>query len=74
MKKYVTKTKIKKKVTTHSFRHAFATHLLKKGASIRMIQELLGHASIQNTQIYTKVEISDLKRVIEKAHPREDME
>ncbi len=72
--RYLKKCKIKKKVTTHTFRHTFATHLLKNGASIRVIQELLGHESLNSTQIYTKVEISDLKRVIDKKHPREDME
>jgi len=72
--KYVTAAKIKKKVTTHTFRHTFATHLLKNGVSIRVIQELLGHASLTSTQIYTKVEITDLRRVIDKKHPREDME
>lgn len=72
--RYLKKCKIKKKVTTHTFRHTFATHLLKNKASIRVIQELLGHESLNSTQIYTKVEISDLKRVIDKKHPREDME
>jgi len=72
--KYVAASKIKKKVTTHTFRHTFATHLLKNGVSIRVIQELLGHASLTSTQIYTKVEITDLRRVIDKKHPREDME
>jgi len=72
--KYVTAVKIKKNVTTHTFRHTFATHLLKNGVSIRVIQELLGHASLTSTQIYTKVEITDLRRVIDKKHPREDME
>jgi len=72
--KYVAAAKIKKKVTTHTWRHTFATHLLKNGVSIRVIQELLGHESLTSTQIYTKVEITDLRRVIDKKHPREDME
>ena len=74
LKKYVKATKIKKKVTTHTWRHTMATHLLKNKVSIRVIQELLGHESLNSTQIYTKVEISDLRRIIDKNHPREDME
>lgn len=59
------------KANPHSIRHTCATHLLKGKADIRQIQELLGHASISTTQIYTKVEISDLKRVMKRCHPRE---
>ncbi len=74
LRRYTSKAKIKKKITTHSFRHTMATHLLKNKASIRAIQELLGHEQLSSTQIYTKVEVGDLKKVIDRAHPREKME
>jgi integrase/recombinase XerD len=61
---------VKKHVTPHTFRHSVATHLLKGRADIRHIQALLGHASLGTTQRYTRVEVSDLKQVIERAHPR----
>jgi len=61
---------IKKHVTPHTLRHTVATHLLKGGADIRHIQALLGHASLGTTQRYTRVEVSDLKQVIDRAHPR----
>jgi len=61
---------VKKHVTPHTFRHTVATHLLKGRADIRHIQALLGHASLGTTQRYTLVEVSDLKQVIERAHPR----
>lgn len=59
-----------KHVTCHTLRHSAATHLLKGGADIRHIQKLLGHASLQTTERYTRVEISDLKEVLKRAHPR----
>ena len=61
---------ITKRVTPHVFRHSFATHMLAGGAEIRALQELLGHASIRTTQIYTQVEHSRLKAIHEKCHPR----
>jgi integrase/recombinase XerD len=61
---------IKRTVTCHTFRHSVATHLLKGGADIRHIQVLLGHASLQATERYTRVEVSDLMEVIRRAHPR----
>ena len=61
---------IKKHVTCHTFRHSVATHLLKGGADIRHIQALLGHASLQPTERYTRVEMSDLMEVMRRAHPR----
>jgi integrase/recombinase XerD len=62
---------IKKPIHPHSLRHACATHMLRGGADIRHIQKLLGHASLQTTQIYTLVEIGDLKAVHRLYHPRE---
>jgi integrase/recombinase XerD len=64
---------IRKNVTTHTFRHACATHMLKNGAPIRHIQELLGHESLESTQIYTKVTINDLKEIHAKYHPGEKL-
>lgn len=61
----------KKTVSTHSFRHACATHMLRNGAPIRHIQELLGHESLETTQIYTHVTITDLKAMHRRYHPSE---
>ena len=71
IRNYAEKAGIRKHIGCHTFRHTCATHLLKNGVNIRYIQVLLGHSSLETTQIYTKVEISDLKRIHKKYHPRE---
>lgn len=68
---YTAKAKIGKRLTAHSLRHACATHMLRRGASIRHIQELLGHRQLSTTQLYTHLEIEDLKAVHARTHPRE---
>ena len=72
LKGLVQKAGIPKKVSPHTFRHSFATHLLENGADLRAIQQMLGHESITTTEIYMHLDKSFLKAVVEKFHPRKD--
>ena len=71
LKSYARKAGVTKPVDLHTIRHTCATHLLAGGADIRYIQEMLGHSSLKSTQVYTRVEMSDLRKMLETCHPRE---
>ena len=70
VKRLAEKAEIRKKVSPHTFRHSFATHLLENGADLRAIQQMLGHESITTTEVYVHVDRSHLRQVIEEFHPR----
>lgn len=74
VKRCVHLANLKKNISTHTLRHTCATHMLKNGAPVRHIQEMLGHESLESTQIYTHVTINDLKEIHSKYHPSESMD
>ena len=73
LKDLAIKINLKKKISPHTLRHSFATHLLKNGADLRVIQQMLGHESITTTEIYVHLDKSYLKEVVELSHPRSDL-
>jgi integrase/recombinase XerD len=70
LKQYAKQAGLNAEVTPHTLRHSFATHMLSGGADLRAVQELLGHANISTTQVYTHLTTEHVRRSYEKAHPR----
>ena len=70
IKQLAVKINLNKNISPHTFRHSFATHLLKNGADLRAIQQMLGHESITTTEVYMHLDRSDLANVLQKFHPR----
>jgi integrase/recombinase XerD len=73
VKRSASQAGIRKNISTHTCRHTCATHMMRAGAPVRHVQELLGHESLESTQIYTHVTINDLKEIHAKCHPGESM-
>jgi integrase/recombinase XerD len=71
LREHAARAGLQKKLSFHQFRHTCATHLLRGGADLRTIQELLGHSQLQTTALYTRVEIGDLRKALQECHPRE---
>jgi integrase/recombinase XerD len=70
LKGYAAEAGIRGRVTPHTLRHSFATHMLRGGMDIHKVQELLGHANISTTQVYTQVSREHIREAYERAHPR----
>ena len=69
VKKYIKKISDNEKLSPHSLRHSFATHLLDNGADLVSVKDLLGHSSLTSTQVYTHIQIKKLKKIFSKSHP-----